>query len=213
MRLPCTASSFKFPNNLEFSAKTPQSAPLLSINVPLGLQYEANPGSIINQSQAIDSNGEIVGLQVLANRTLALIGGDVVIEGGSLIAPSGRIELGSVADNSFVSLASNDTGYVLNYEGIEKFKDIRLTQAAYVATDGDTGGSIQVQSANATLTDGARISAITSGKGTGIGITLNTTERVQLIGSSTARLYPTALLVNSDPNRLVRNINLGKEKW
>ncbi|ACC81517.1 filamentous hemagglutinin N-terminal domain-containing protein [Nostoc punctiforme] len=191
--LASTASSLKFADGFEFSAINPQSVPLLSINVPVGLQYGANPGNILNQSQAFDSSGEIVGFQVKPEKTLALVGGDVVIEGGFLVAPSGRIELGSVAGNSFVSLKPNDTGYTLGYKGIENFKDIHLTQEAFVATDGDSGGSIQVQGANVILADGSQISAVTLGEGTGKGLTVNATQSLQLIGTSADGLYSSGL--------------------
>jgi filamentous hemagglutinin family protein len=41
-----TASSLKFADGTEFSAKATQSKPLLTVSVPLGLQFGANPGSI-----------------------------------------------------------------------------------------------------------------------------------------------------------------------
>jgi filamentous hemagglutinin family protein len=44
--LASTASSLKFKDNLEFNATDPQPAPLLSINVPIGLQFGANPGAV-----------------------------------------------------------------------------------------------------------------------------------------------------------------------
>src|ERR687885_2244398 len=83
-----TASSFKFPNGSEFSATNPQAPPLLRMNVPLGLQYGSNPGSV-------ESRG--ASLRVNPSQTLALAGGDVTVKGGRLLAPGGRVELGSVA--------------------------------------------------------------------------------------------------------------------
>src|SRR5919199_3585093 len=40
-----TANSLKFPNGFEFSAANPQSTSLLTINLPIGLQFGQNPGS------------------------------------------------------------------------------------------------------------------------------------------------------------------------
>ncbi|MEX0269599.1 filamentous hemagglutinin N-terminal domain-containing protein [Leptolyngbyaceae cyanobacterium UHCC 1019] len=40
--LASTASSFKFPDGSEFSASNPQAPPLLTVNVPIGLQYGIN---------------------------------------------------------------------------------------------------------------------------------------------------------------------------
>ncbi|NEU83656.1 filamentous hemagglutinin N-terminal domain-containing protein [Nostoc sp. UIC 10630] len=41
-----TATTLKFPNNLDFSATNPGNTPLLSINTPIGLQYGTDPGAI-----------------------------------------------------------------------------------------------------------------------------------------------------------------------
>ena len=41
-----TANSIKFADGFEFSAKNAQSAPLLTVSVPLGLQFGANPQRI-----------------------------------------------------------------------------------------------------------------------------------------------------------------------
>jgi filamentous hemagglutinin family protein len=46
--LATTANSFQFPGGTQFSATNPQAPPLLSINVPLGVQYGSQPGTIVN---------------------------------------------------------------------------------------------------------------------------------------------------------------------
>jgi filamentous hemagglutinin family protein len=175
-----TANSVVFGNGYQFSATNPQAPPLLTINVPLGLQYGATPGRIVNQSIA---NGN--GLQVQPGRTLGLVGGDVDLEGGILSAPDGRIELGSVAGNSLVNLTPTTTGYTLGYNGVENFQDIRLTQRAFVLTNGNGGGGdIQVQGRNLTLTDGSAIFTMISGPGKGGSLIINASSGVQLIGTS-----------------------------
>ena len=47
-----TASSVQFGNGREFSANVSQNTPLLIVNVPLGLQYGQQPGTIVNRSTA-----------------------------------------------------------------------------------------------------------------------------------------------------------------
>jgi large exoprotein involved in heme utilization and adhesion len=182
-----TANSVVFDNGFEFSATNPQAPPLLSVNVPLGLQFGANPGSIVNQS--------VVGLQVRSGRTLALVGGEVALEGGILLAPDGRIELGSVAGNSRVSLRATDTGYALGYESVEDFQDVRLLQNALVNAGGEKSGGIQVQGTNVTLTDGSAL--FLEGAGVGEGLSVNASESVQVIGRSADGLLGTALFANS----------------
>ena len=172
-----TANSLVFDNDFEFSAANPQAPPLLTINVPLGLQYDANPGSIVNQS--------VVGLQVQTGKTLALVGGDVTMQTSILFAPEGSIELGSVAGNSRVNLIPTSTGYTLGYENIENFQDIRLTQNAFVFTNNNiNAGTIQVQGRNVTLSDGSFIATSTFGSGKGGNLIINASESVQVIGTS-----------------------------
>ena len=50
-----TATSLKFPDGSEFSATNPQSPPVLTVNVPLGLQYGvSNTGATItNQANLV----------------------------------------------------------------------------------------------------------------------------------------------------------------
>jgi large exoprotein involved in heme utilization and adhesion len=67
---------------------------LLTINIPIGLNFRDDPGIIVNQSSATDSNGNITGLQVSNGESLLLVGGDINLDGGGLSAPGGRIELG-----------------------------------------------------------------------------------------------------------------------
>ena len=97
-----SASSISFADGYEFSATNPNTPPLLTINVPIGLQIGSNPGRIVNQS-----TGE--GLQVLPGKTLALIGGNVQLDNGILFAPGGRVELGGLATPGTVSLNADSS--------------------------------------------------------------------------------------------------------
>lgn len=101
-------SSLNFADG-KFSATAPEATPLLSVNVPIGLQFGQSPQSIQVQgdgqgvstttyyinigalSGRASSVGSSVqpsqsssGLSVQPNQTLAMVGGDVVLEGGTL---------------------------------------------------------------------------------------------------------------------------------
>ena len=157
--LATTASSINFADGTKFSATQPQTKPLLTINVPIGLQFGTTAKPIRNQSQASANNATNLsaastGLRVPTGKTLALIGGDVILEGGSLTADSGQVEIGSVASNSSVNLNSTDKGWTLGYEDVKNFRNIQLIQrnindstvGATVNVSGkDGGGSIRLQ--------------------------------------------------------------------
>ncbi|WYL96089.1 MAG: filamentous hemagglutinin N-terminal domain-containing protein [Gloeotrichia echinulata IR180] len=160
--LATTASSLNFADGTKFSATDTQTRPLLTVSVPIGLQFGATAATIINQSQAKSPDGATnssfspVGLQVQPDKTLALVGGDITLEGGNLTATSGRIELGSVAANSLVTLNPNKQGWSLGYEQVKDFQNIRLirrriddgsevsSQVDASNKDGN-GGNIQVR--------------------------------------------------------------------
>lgn len=150
--LGSTADSFLFDDGSEFSASNPKNTSTLTINAPIGLNFRDNPQPITNSSVASD-----VGLEVAANKTLALIGGDIFIEGGYLSTIDGRIELGSVGENSAVSITPVEKGFDLSYEEVNNFQDINLSAAAYVANSGENPGDIQVQGRNISLVKGANI--------------------------------------------------------
>jgi filamentous hemagglutinin family protein len=179
-----TANSLKFANGTEFSATDPQISPLLTVSVPIGLQFGSNAGEIVNQSQAspngaVNINDSPVGLQVESGRTLALVGGNVSLNGGNLTAAGGRIELGSVAGTGLVNLREIATGYTLDYTGIESFQDIRL-QGAIIDTSGEGGGAIQLQGRNITLTEASQVLSLTLGLETGETLAINAAQSVNL---------------------------------
>jgi filamentous hemagglutinin family protein len=186
-----TASSLKFADGSEFSATNPSAPPLVTLNVPVGLQYGPSPGRIVNQSKVKDSTDSVdvpVGLQVLPSKTLALVGGEVALEGGTLTAPGGRIEVGSVASNSLIRLNPTNKGFDLSYEGVQNFQDIHLSQRAVIDVSDRSGlvgsGDIQVQGRRVTLTDGSQISSITRGSISAGTVEVTASESVELIGTS-----------------------------
>lgn len=177
--LGSTANSITFSDGSEFSAVNPQAPPLLTINVPIGLQFGSNPGKIVNRSQA-NSNA---GLQVLPGQTLALVGGDVSLQGGNLTATQGRIELGSAAGSGLVSLTSSSMGLALGYDGIQQFGNIDLSGAAAINASGLGGGSIRIRGGQVTLTGNSRIVAETFGNFNGGGIDIKS-DRFSLQGGA-----------------------------
>ncbi|MFN6515767.1 MAG: filamentous hemagglutinin N-terminal domain-containing protein [Nostoc sp. CreGUA01] len=187
-----TANSLKFDNNFAFSASNPQIPPLLTVNVPVGLQFPANPGSILNQSTVQDSNGEIVGLQVRSQRTLALVGGDIFLQQGRIKADGGQIELGSVFGNGVVgfnwSFASNTIPLTLSYEAIESYRDIQLSRRAEIIANSDSIsqsiGSVHLQGRRVTLSEESGIFNSNRGSGKPGSVIINATDLVEMSGGS-----------------------------
>ncbi|HAX78065.1 MAG TPA: filamentous hemagglutinin [Cyanobacteria bacterium UBA11372] len=185
-----TASSIRFADGSEFSATNPTAPPLLTINVPIGLQFGSNPGAIINQSQVQSSqplsplNSQIpipnnVGLEVQPGQTLALVGGDIQLNGGNLTASNGQILLGSVASYGFVSFTTTPLGLDLNYDNIQNFGNIVLSGGSRINTSGNGGGRVEIRGGSVTLS-GGQIYALTLGNIDGRGIEIRAQQlRIQ----------------------------------
>jgi filamentous hemagglutinin family protein len=167
-----TANSIGFSDGTQFRAVNPQPSDLLSINVPLGLQMGAAPGKLINQSRATDGTGAIVGLKVPTGNTLALIGGEIDLAGGSLTAPQGQIELGSVA-NGTVGLIQTGATFTAQYDTIQTWREMRLFDRAIVNASGIGGGTIHITGGTISLSDSSSIIADTLGNLNGGGISVN----------------------------------------
>ena len=181
-----TASSLNFADGTQFSATAPQTAPLLTVSVPIGLQYEGNAADIQNQSRATNNSSELVGLQVLPGRTLALVGGNVGLDGGSLNAQGGRVEIAGVAGPGAVGLFVDGNSLRLSFPNTVARANVYLDNSAEVNVRASGGGSIAINAQNLNLTQGSKLEAGMSGLGLGDAkagdIEINSTGNVSFNG-------------------------------
>lgn len=189
-----TADSINFADGSVFSAIDNQQEPLLTISTPLGLQYGQNPGSItvlgtgsnllFDPIALVDERN--VGLQVPSGKTLALVGGNVIVEGGNLTAGGGRIEVGSVGNNSNVSLTPEENIWELGYQGVENFQNIEFSQVASADVSSANPGSIKLVGNSIIFSEGSSLFGLISGTNTipGTGnIDIQAQDTVQFSGS------------------------------
>ncbi|MBR8829085.1 MAG: filamentous hemagglutinin N-terminal domain-containing protein [Gomphosphaeria aponina SAG 52.96 = DSM 107014] len=169
-----TANGIQFADGTVFSATNPLGPSLLTMSVPVGLQSGANPGNITVNSLA---------LAVPVGKTLALVGGDVILARGNLFASVGSIELWSVQQGEVLLDVVKD-GKIGISPGVNNmnYGNIQLSQASLVDTTGEGGGDVQVQGRQVTLTDASIIGAETYGSLPGGNITIKATETVEVIG-------------------------------
>lgn len=192
--LASTASSIIFEDGREFSAISPHN-PLLTVSVPVGLQMGQNPGAIHVQGTGhnltvfepifspITRDNNPRGLSVNPGNTLALVGGNINLEGGVLTAEGGRIELGSVAQG-LVTLNSTPPGWTLGYEKVQSFQDLTLRSQSLADTSGLSGGSLQVQARNLSLSGGSLLLIQNQGFQPAGNIWVNATESVEISGTN-----------------------------
>ncbi len=160
-----TANSIQLSDGSFFSATDPQAPPLLTINVPVGLQFAGNSGTVEVQGEGprlatvrgmqglIDRSSLVPNLEVSPGRTLALIGTSVNLTGSTVSALDGQLELSSPRTGT-VALTPQGEGWDFNYTDISAWGDVRLSQQALADASGDRG-SLRVRAGNFELRDGS----------------------------------------------------------
>jgi filamentous hemagglutinin family protein len=218
-----TARSLNFADGSQFStAPNSQTPPLLTINVPIGLQLGTNAAPIQVQGSR---------LAVLPGQTLVLVGGDVTIAGGNLLAPGGRIELASVVNGQWL-LGNNNQQFVTNYGNLQLNQQavidtsnigageiqlaggqVTLTGQSQVIANtlgNQNGGNITIQAEQFTLQNGASVAAYTLGEARGGNIFLNASDAVTILGTGTVEdLIPLLLGFNFNSSLLRDGIFTG----
>ncbi|WP_424102157.1 filamentous hemagglutinin N-terminal domain-containing protein [Moorena producens] len=203
-----TADKIIFNDGIEFKASQPDDEPpLLTINIPIGVQFGSSAESIVVQSQAVSPDSDAtVGIEVEPGQTIALLGGNLDFPGGGVTASAGRIELGSVGPNSLVSVTPLAQGWTMGYEGIAEFGDINLTQQAFVITNGDSGGNIEIQARNLNVKSGSVINANTLGKTPGGILRIRATESIEISATPEEALQEDQFTVRSTNSNLATRV-------
>ncbi|HIK50111.1 MAG TPA: filamentous hemagglutinin N-terminal domain-containing protein, partial [Oscillatoriales cyanobacterium M59_W2019_021] len=155
--LGSTADNVVFQDGSVFSATEANAPPLLTINVPVGLQMGTNPGAIqvrgtsheltpnssVNLTQ-FDRSQSPRGLQVGTGNTVALIGDGVFFDGGILTAEAGHIEVGSVVRGR-VTLNYADGGWRFGYDNAQELGNLQLVgRSALDASSPDNIGELSL---------------------------------------------------------------------
>ncbi|MEO1430703.1 MAG: filamentous hemagglutinin N-terminal domain-containing protein [Cyanobacteria bacterium J06633_8] len=209
-----TAEAFKFSDGKEFSAVNPEDKPLLSVNVPLGLQYGKN------QNASITNSGN---LTVNNGKNITLIGNSFENQ-GNLAANNGQISIAAIANQGFANLGAsgellslvsqpvdridNNTsniGTVINRGSINTSnlqsgnggkiivlgEKIGLLENSFFNTSGNAGGGeVIIGKSNTTATyigENAFIKADALNTGDGGNITVFATESTRAYGTLSAR--------------------------
>ncbi|WP_219729866.1 beta strand repeat-containing protein [Sodalinema gerasimenkoae] len=155
-----SANSLVFRDGSRFSATAPESPPLLTVGVPVGVQFGNSPG-------AIEATGAV--LAVPEQATLALLGGAIALDGAQLEAPGGQVALGGVSETGTIALLSRQSGPIWHLSGWE-FPDnlgrssISLTNASISVVD-RIGGEIAINGSDITISNSSVEAGIAEGLG------------------------------------------------
>ncbi len=217
--LGTTASSIEFNDGSFFSATNPQDKPLLTISVPIGLGFGNNPARIDVEGRGhqistnslfvpIVNNSNNSQLKVQFGKTLALVGGDINLNGATLKAESGRIELGSVQGESIVNLQGDTDNFQLDYNQAKDFGNIGFEKRALVDASGLNAGSIQIQGNQVTLDNGSLIVVQNQGLESAGEINIYANELLKLDNKTTNPKFNTTILSETIAAGDSSNINI-----
>ncbi|WP_414528997.1 filamentous hemagglutinin N-terminal domain-containing protein [Nodularia chucula] len=212
-----TANSIKFADGTEFSAVNPTTTPLLTMSVPVGLQMGSHGRVLAQPTPVIEVQGPPANniffptptLSIAPNQTLALIGGQVDINSANISAPDSRVELWAM-QNGTVNIPTSGNWQLDSSSPSPTWGNITLSQSSYINTSGAIGGAINIRGRGLTLQDGSHIESSTGANGQGQGITVNTTEFIDLLGVSHPGNYnPPGLLTSvTDSGATAGNITV-----
>ncbi|MDZ8067587.1 MAG: filamentous hemagglutinin N-terminal domain-containing protein [Nostoc sp. DedQUE08] len=127
-------------------------------NLPTGL-LNVNPSAFFFNQIAAPIQNNSANLKVKNNRSLLLMGGNVRIDGGSLNAFGGRVELGGLAQEGTVDLNISDDNFSLNFPANIVPADVSLTNGAEVNVASNGGGSIAIHAQNIDILDRSSLRA------------------------------------------------------
>jgi filamentous hemagglutinin family protein len=180
-----TANTIELGEDGQFSATTPETSTLLSVN-PSAFFFNAlePPGEIINRSTT--------GLAVPEGRSLVLLGGLVRLADGSrLSASGGRIELAGLSSPGVISLGSDRETLSLQFPAGSLLADVTVDNAI-AEVGGNQSGEIVVHANQFTALNGGQLTAVSFGDSDAGRITINA-NRFNATGQGTGlftRTFP-----------------------
>ena len=157
-----TADRIQFEDGTNFAAREGDEKPILTVSVPIGLGFGSNPGAIqvngrghnliLNTADRTFRFPAFSSLNVDSGNTLALIGGDIIFDGGVVVAEDGHLELGAVAAGQVKFDSSNLNNF--QYD-VSQLRNISFDNLALADASGSFGGSIDVVANNVSFQSGS----------------------------------------------------------
>jgi filamentous hemagglutinin family protein len=179
--LATTASRMQFADGTEFRTNSP--APLLTISVPIGLQFNGTPGNIQMQGSFLSTG------RTDSFSDFALIGGQVSLDNAILSTPGQRVELGGLVSTGNVGLMVTNNRLRLELPNSVTRADVSLANRSIVSVQAQAeGGDVVIHAHNLNILGGSGILAgIAQGSGsptTQAGdILLDATGTINLVNS------------------------------
>ena len=174
-----TADNIRLADGALFSATpVPGELGLLTSAPPQAFGFLGNPSGSISVQGAV--------LVVDPGQTLSLVGGDVQIAGGALIAPGGLVQIGSAASPGNALLDARD----LDLGSFQSLGQVSISDGAFVTAGSDgilPGGTIAIRSGTLVVDNAVITTNTFDVAGAPVGIDLGATESITLRNSAVVR--------------------------
>ena len=183
-----------------FSFRASADSAILSTSVPIGLGFLGNSAIQVEGNGHTVSSGNLIfpyvesfpssGLSVSPGNTIALIGGNVSLNGGVVRAPDGRIVLGAIREG-VVPLSSDSEGWIGSFDANSGLGDIVLDEFSLLDASGLTGGAIEVVGQDIEILDSS-IALVAS--------------QIRGIGASQIRISGQSILIDGEISRIPSDV-------
>jgi filamentous hemagglutinin family protein len=153
-----------------------------------------NPDVLFNVSSLTmgGGNGTISNFGTLRttnpSQYIALIGGNVSLNGGEVIAPGGKVDLGGLAAPGTITLSENN----LIFPTSVTRSNVTLTDGSSISVAGSGGGSVDVNAQNLNVLNGSEIAAGISKNAPNSqpgDININVAGNIEVGGNSPSYIY------------------------
>jgi filamentous hemagglutinin family protein len=148
--LATTASQIGFQDNISFG--TTSSEPLLSINLPIGLQLNNSDASIKIKSSLLQAG------QTDSFNDFILVGGNIAVDDTTILTPGGHVELDALAVG-FVGLDVRGRNFSLNVPTGNVRADVAISNESLINVAAGDGGSIAVNARNLAISKQSKLFA------------------------------------------------------
>ncbi len=148
--LGTTANHIGFPDNISFG--TTSSEPLLSINLPTGLQFNNSNASIKMKSSLLQAG------QTDSFNDFILVGGNIALDDTTILTPGGHVELDALTVG-LLGLNTSGTNFSLSIPtGIAR-ADVAISNESFINVAAGDGGSIAVNARNLAISKQSKLFA------------------------------------------------------
>jgi filamentous hemagglutinin family protein len=189
-----TARSIEFADGSRWNATPTDRDNLLTIFGPVGLNFDNTPAEIsirntgsrlsrVRPGLAPDlvSRPLVPGLQVAPDRVLAIVGGNISLDGGVITSVDSHVHIGSVRAGT-VRFSPDRPGWNFDYGSVNSLGPVTLSNLSLVNAFGQRAGGIEVRGNDISLRSGSVIGAQNTGNAAQ-GLTLEAARTLSIEGT------------------------------